>query len=73
MVIILMLLPISLFSQYSMYNVNGWSYGGAWGITDTVNTGMMIEEGPTPDDSVMTFKNAGWASQPIGDYYVLQN
>lgn len=58
--VILLVLPISLFSQnnLSLYNVNGWNYTGAYGYPDLPNIGMIIEEGPS--DSVMRINSYGW-------------
>lgn len=71
MVVILIVLPTFLHSQIK--DVNGWSYAGAWGYTDTVNTVMRIEEGPTPNDSVQRFNSYGWTTQPSGTFWALQN
>lgn len=72
MLVILFVLPI--YSQIE--NCNGWSYAGAWGTTDTVNTVMRIEEGPSPSDSVMRINSYGWTvhlGTPPSDFYVVQN
>jgi len=74
-VILIVLLPISLISQLSLYNVIGWNYAGAWGITDKDKTGMRIEQGPTSEDSVMRINNYGWTTEPggSGTGWALQN
>ena len=73
--VILLVLPILSFPQenyLSLYNVNGWSYAGAWGTTDMQNTGMRIEEGSCPSDSVQRFNSYGWTCNPA-NFWALQN
>jgi hypothetical protein len=47
--VILLALPILLYSQdtLSLYNVNGFSYAGGYGIPDLNNSGMKLVEGPS--------------------------
>lgn len=73
--VILTVLPISLYSQnpLSLYDINGWSYVGAWGVTDMENTGMRIEEGLSPSDSIQYFNSCGWTTQPGGVDWVQEN
>lgn len=71
MLVILFVLPI--YSQIE--NCNGWTYAGAWGYTDTINTVIRIEQGPTVEDSVMRINNYGWTTEPggTGTGWALQN
>jgi len=59
--LVIFLLPIStvVFSQPLLRSgVNGWECGDSFGLQDTINTGMRIEEGPS--DSVQFFSSYGW-------------
>jgi len=75
--VILFVLPIPFLNsqELKLRGVNGWEYAGAWGTTDTINTGMRIEEGPSPSDSVQRFNSYGWTTEPggTGTGWALQN
>jgi len=68
-------LNLNLSSEDSLllYGVNGWDFAGSWETPDTINSGMRLEPGLSPKDSVQRFNSFGWTSKIGETEWISQN
>jgi hypothetical protein len=68
-------LTLSLSSEDSLflYGVNGWDFAGSFEKPDTINSGMKLEPGQSPEDSIQRFNSFGWTNKIGEAEWISQN